>query len=134
MLWWGSVDAYVATPVRMAEFSPGALFAVVAARRPALAGLWAAQPAARMERLRLGPAEMVAAAAEVAGLAVFELDQSDLLVSRGGSALVSVCWVALIAASLRGGVIEPVIAAALLRGMGIRSYGRWCVFVVGVRG
>ena len=123
MLWWGSVDAYVATPVRMAEFSTGALLAVVAARRPALAGFWAAQPTARMARLRLGPAELVAAAAVVAGLAVFELDQSDLLVSRGGSALVSCCWVALIAASLRGGVLEPVMAAAPLRWLGIRSYG-----------
>ena len=83
MLWWGSVDAYVATPVRMAEFSTGALFAVVAARRPALPDFWVAPPAAPTARLRLGPAELVAAAAAVAGFAVFEFDQSDPLVSRG---------------------------------------------------
>ena len=120
-LWWGSIDAYVATPVRALEIAAGAALALAATRLRAVRRFGRA--ASRSARAGApGSAFVVAAAAAIASLAVFTLGPNDAAVFRGGPQLMALCWIVLIAASLRGGLLAPLLSVAPLRWLGTRSY------------
>ena len=118
-LWWGSSDAYVATPVRALEIAAGAALALAAARSEAARRLlrWSGSAAARTWSLGA-----VVLALVMAELAVVFLDVADGAVFRGAPQLMSICWVVLLAGSLPGGPLAPLMSLGLLRWLGTRSY------------
>ncbi len=106
VLWWGSVDAYVATPVRMAEIVAGGLLAlVVARRRPGPPPVWLAW-----------------SALVLAVVLVMRLPVGHPLVTRGGTVAVAAVWVVLVAACRDGGPLARVMGWRPLAGLGDRSY------------
>ena len=120
-LWWGSTDAYVATPVRALEIAAGAGLAVAQARYGAVRRLF--QPPADLPSpSRLAWAVLLAAAAALTALSVTRLGPEDALVFRGGPQLMALCWVVLVIAAVRDGWPARLIAWAPLRWLGLRSY------------
>ena len=118
-LWWGSSDAYVATPVRALEIAAGAGLALAGARSEAVKRLlrWEGSRAGRAASL--GLVVLALAAAEVA---VALLGPAHLAVFRGAPQLMAICWVVLLAGSLSGGPLAPLMSLAPLRWLGTRSY------------
>ena len=119
-LWWGSVDAYVATPVRGLEIAAGAALAVAATRFGVVRSFGKAEPGSRRAQA-VGSVATVTAAG-LAGWAVLGFDPNHPAVFRGGPQLMALCWVVLVAASLRGGLLDPLLSAAPLRWLGTRSF------------
>ena len=118
-LWWGSSDAYVATPVRSLEIAAGAGLALAGARSETVRRLlrW---DGPRTERtVSLG---LLVAVLAVSELAVVLLGSSHGAVFRGAPQLMAVCWVVLLAGSLPGGPLAPLMSLAPLRWLGTRSY------------
>ena len=120
-LWWGSTDAYVATPVRALEIAAGAALALAAARSETVRRLvrWAPE---RSRATRAASVAAVVVALAVAELAVAWLGPTHDAVFRGGPQLMALCWVVLLAASLPGGPLAPLMSLAPLRWLGTRSY------------
>ena len=120
-LWWGSTDAYVATPVRALEIAAGAALALAAARSETVRRLvrWAPE---RSRATRAASVAAVVVALAVAELAVAWLRPTHDAVFRGGPQLMALCWVVLLAASLPGGPLAPLMSLAPLRWLGTRSY------------
>lgn len=104
VVWWGSPDAYYATPVRLAEVLAGAALAV-----------WIAEG----RRIPI-PRVVGAAAAAVLLAGVAVLGESDGFVSRGGLPLAALLSVVVIATLLERDV--AVLGVAPLRWLGHRSY------------
>ena len=120
-LWWGSTDAYVATPVRALEIAAGAGLAVAQARFGAVRRLF--QPPADLPRpSRLAWAVLLAAAAALTAVSVAGLGPDDALVFRGGPQLMALCWVVLVIGAVRDGWPARLMAWAPLRWLGLRSY------------
>ena len=120
-LWWGSTDAYVATPVRALEIAAGAGLAVAQSRFAVVRRLF--QPAEGLSRLpRMVWATVLAAAAALAVVSVIRLGADDGLVFRGGPQLMSLCWVVLVVAATRDGWPARYLSWAPLRWLGLRSY------------
>lgn len=117
VLWWGSPDAYVATPVRSLEIAAGAWLALAQRRSAAVRGLlgWKSSKAAR--------AAVALSAVGVCAWGVARLRHGDPAVFRGAPQLMALCWVVLLAASLPGGPLEPLLSMRALRWLGTRSYG-----------
>ena len=120
-LWWGSTDAYVATPVRALEIAAGAGLAVAQARYGAVRRLF--QPPTDSPRLpRIVWAVLLTAAAALTVVSVARLGPDDGLVFRGGPQLMALCWVVLVIAAVRDGWPARLMAWAPLRWLGLRSY------------
>lgn len=120
-LWWGSTDAYVATPVRALEIAAGAGLAVAQARYDAVRRLF--QPLAdSTRRSRVVWTILLAAAAVLTVVAVARLGPDDGLVFRGGPQLMALCWVVLLIAAVRDGWPARLVSWAPLRWLGLRSY------------
>ena len=120
-LWWGSTDAYVATPVRALEIAAGAGLAVAQARFGAVRRLF--QPPADLPRpSRLAWAVLLAVAAALTVMSVARLGPEDALVFRGGPQLMALCWVVLVIAAVRDGWPARLMSWAPLRWLGLRSY------------
>ena len=120
-LWWGSTDAYVATPVRALEIAAGAGLAVAQARFGAVRRLF--QPPADLPRpSRLAWAVLLAAAAALTAVSVAGLGPDAALVFRGGPQLMALCWVVLVIAAVRDGWPARLMSWAPLRWLGLRSY------------
>ena len=120
-LWWGSTDAYVATPVRALEIAAGAGLAVAQARFGAVRRLF--QPPAGLPRpSRLAWAVLLAVAAALTAVSVARLGPDEALVFRGGPQLMALCWVVLVIAAVRDGWPARLMAWAPLRWLGLRSY------------
>lgn len=127
-LWWGSADAYVATPVRGLEIAAGAGLALAAARFGFVARLMDPDPDRDRAREQLGHAVpiaggvVVAAAVGVTVVALARLGPQDSLVFRGGPQLMALCWVVLVVAAVRDGIMSRLMAVGALRWLGTRSY------------
>ena len=120
-LWWGSTDAYVATPVRALEIAAGAGLAVAQARFGAVRRLF--QPPADLPRpSRLAWAVLLAVAAALTAVSVARLGPDEALVFRGGPQLMALCWVVLVIAAVRDGWPARLMSWAPLRWLGLRSY------------
>lgn len=120
-LWWGSTDAYVATPVRALEIAAGAGLAVAQARFEAVRRLF--QPPAGLSRSsRVAWAVLLAVAVVLTVVAVARLGPSDGFVFRGGPQLMALCWVVLVIAAVRDGWPARFMSWAPLRWLGLRSY------------
>ena len=120
-LWWGSTDAYVATPVRALEIAAGAGLAVAQARYGAVRRLFQ-PPAALPGSSRILWAVLLAVAAAFTVVSVLRLGPSDGLVFRGGPQLMALCWVVLVIAAVRDGWPARFMSWAPLRWLGLRSY------------
>ena len=121
-LWWGSTDAYVATPVRALEIAAGAGLAVAQARFRAVRRLF--QPPADLPRSsRLAWAVLLVVAVALTVMSVARLGPGDGLVFRGGPQLMALCWVVLVIAAVRDGWPARFMSWAPLRWLGLRSYG-----------
>ena len=111
VVWWGTSDAYLATPVRIAEILAGGALAIAVRRRPSVVRI------ARMWPM-----------AAVAGLvAIAMVGESEAIVTRGLPALISLAWVALIAACLTPGLVARALAHPVLRWVGLRSYAIYLI-------
>lgn len=120
-LWWGSTDAYVATPVRALEIAAGAGLAVAQARFEAVRRLF--RPPADFPSLsRLAWAGLLAVAVVLTAVSVARLGLDDALVLRGGPQLMALCWVVLVIAAVRDGRPARFMSWAPLRWLGLRSY------------
>ena len=120
-LWWGSTDAYVATPVRALEIAAGAGLALLAVRSETVQRLIRWAPDAS-RGWHIGSLATVVLALAVTELAVARLGPDHYAVFRGAPQLMSVCWVVLVAASLPRGPLEPLLSMAPMRWLGTRSY------------
>ncbi len=120
-LWWGSPDAYVATPVRALEIAAGAGLALGAVRSATVRRLIGWAPDAS-RGTRVGSLAVVVLALAVTELAVARLHPTHDAVFRGAPALMSLCWVVLVAAALPGGPLAPLLSLAPMRWLGTRSY------------
>ena len=120
-LWWGSTDAYVATPVRALEIAAGAGLAVAAARYRRVQRLLQL-PAGLSRRSTMAWAVGLSAAAALTVAAVIGLRPDHGLVFRGGPQLMSLCWVILVVAAVRDGRPARLMSWAPLRWLGLRSY------------
>jgi peptidoglycan/LPS O-acetylase OafA/YrhL len=103
-LWWGSPDAYYATPVRLLEVLAGAALAV-----------WLAEG----RTVRLPTVVPVVATALLVG-GVFALGESDALVSRGALPTAALLSAVIIAALQQRSL--PVLCTRSLTWLGHRSY------------
>lgn len=120
-LWWGSTDAYVATPVRALEIAAGAGLAVAQARYGAVRRLF--QPPEDLSRSsRIAWAVLLAVAVALTVVTVARLGPDDGLVFRGGPQLMALCWVVLVIAAVRDGRPARFMSWAPLRWLGLRSY------------
>ena len=120
-LWWGSTDAYVATPVRALEIAAGAGLAVAQARFAAVRQLF--RPLGEASRSsRTAWAVLVAVAVALTVVSVARLGPGDGLVFRGGPQLMALCWVVLVIAAVRDGWPARFMSWAPLRWLGLRSY------------
>jgi peptidoglycan/LPS O-acetylase OafA/YrhL len=111
-VWWGTSDAYFATPVRIGEIVAGAALALAIRRRPAVvrvAWLWPL--------------------AAVYGIAaVLMLEESADVVVRGFPALIAIGWVVLVAACLRPDTAyAKLLSNDVLRWIGLRSYAIYLI-------
>ena len=120
-LWWGSTDAYVATPVRALEIAAGAGLAVAEARYGAVRRLLR-PPADASRSRRVAWAAVLAVAAALTVVSVARLGPDDGFVFRGGPQLMALCWVVLIVAAVRDGWPARLMSWAPLRWLGLRSY------------
>jgi len=120
-LWWGSTDAYVATPVRALEIAAGAGLAVAQARFEAVRRLFR-PPADLPGRSRLAWAVLLAIVVVLTAVSVARLGPDDALVFRGGPQLMALCWVVLVIAAARDGWPARFMSWAPLRWLGLRSY------------
>ncbi len=120
-LWWGSTDAYVATPVRALEIAAGAGLAVAQARFEAVRRLFQ-PPAGLPYSSRVAWAVLLAVAAALTVIAVARLGPSDGFVFRGGPQLMALCWVVLVIAAVRDGWPARLMSWGPLRWLGLRSY------------
>ena len=120
-LWWGSTDAYVATPVRALEIAAGAGLAVAQARFEVVRR-WFEPLAGSRPVARAAWGALVAAAVAVTVVAVGWLGPSDSIVFRGGPQLMALCWVVLVVAAVRDGLPARLMAQPVLRWLGLRSY------------
>ena len=121
VLWWGSPDAYVATPVRSLEIAAGAGLALLAVRSEKVRRLVRWEPDLSRDT-RLLSVVAVVVALVVFELAVAGLGPSDSPVFRGFPQFMGLCWVVLLVASLPGGPLERLLSAGPLRWLGTRSY------------
>jgi peptidoglycan/LPS O-acetylase OafA/YrhL len=120
-LWWGSTDAYVATPVRALEIAAGAGLAVAQARFAAVRRLF--QPLGEVSRSsRIAWAVLMAVAVALTVVSVARLGPDDGFVFRGGPQLMALCWVVLVIAAVREGWPARFMSWAPLRWLGLRSY------------
>ncbi len=120
-LWWGSTDAYVATPVRALEIAAGAGLAVAQARYGAVRRLF--QPPEDLPRSsRIAWAVLLAVAVALTVVSVLRLGPGDGLVFRGGPQLMALCWVVLVIVAVRDGWPARLMSWAPLRWLGLRSY------------
>ena len=123
VLWWGSADAYVATPVRALEIAAGAGLALAAARFGFVQRLMnpdAGQVPGRAKVIAEGV--IFAVAVGVTVVALLGLDPQDSLVFRGGPQLMALCWVVWVVAAVRDGIPARIMSAGVLRWLGTRSY------------
>ncbi len=123
VLWWGSADAYVATPVRALEIAAGAGLALAAARFGFVQRLMnpdAGQVPGRAKVIAGGVIFAVAVGVTVVALA--RLGPQDSLVFRGGPQLMALCWVVWVVAAVRDGIPARIMSTAVLRWLGTRSY------------
>ena len=120
-LWWGSTDAYVATPVRALEIAAGAGLAVAQARFGAVRRLFR-PPADLVRSSRITWAVLLAVVAALTVVSVARLGPDDGLVFRGGPQLMALCWVVLVIAAVRDGWPARFMSWAPLRWLGLRSY------------
>ena len=121
VLWWGSPDAYVATPVRSLEIAAGAGLALLAVRSKMVGRLVRWEPGLSRDT-RLVTVMLVVMALVISELAIAGLRPSDNPVFRGFPQFMGLCWVVLLAASLPGGPLERLLSAVPLRWLGTRSY------------
>ncbi len=123
VLWWGSADAYVATPVRALEIAAGAGLALAAARSDSVRNLISPDPSddSRLAS-RIASGVILAAAVAVTVVALARLGPQDSLVFRGGPQLMALCWVVLVVAAIRDGVASRIMSTGVLRWLGTRSY------------
>ena len=120
-LWWGSTDAYVATPVRALEIAAGAGLALAQARFAAVRRLF--EPAVDLARsARIAWAVLLAVAVALSVVSVARLGPDDGFVFRGGPQLMALCWVVLVIAAARDGWPARFLSWAPLRWLGLRSY------------
>ncbi|MYH87137.1 MAG: acyltransferase [Acidimicrobiaceae bacterium] len=126
VLWWGSADAYVATPVRALEIAAGAGLALAAARFGFVARLMDPEPGPDPGRPRratlIAGGAIFAVAAGVTVLALARLGPQVSLGFRGGPQLMAFCWVVLVVAAVRDGILSRIMAVGVLRWLGTRSY------------
>ena len=123
VLWWGSADAYVATPVRALEIAAGAGLALAAARSGFVQRLM--NPDADQVRGRakvIAEGLIFAVAVGVTVVALLGLGPQDSLVFRGGPQLMALCWVVFVVAAVRDGIPAQIMSAGVLRWLGTRSY------------
>ena len=123
VLWWGSADAYVATPVRALEIAAGAGLALAAARFGFVQRLMnpdAGQVPGRAKVIAEGV--IFAVAVGVTVVALVGLGPQDSLVFRGGPQLMALCWVVWVVAAVRDGIPARIMSAGVLRWLGTRSY------------
>jgi peptidoglycan/LPS O-acetylase OafA/YrhL len=111
VVWWGTSDAYLATPVRIAEILAGGALAIAIRRRPSVARIGIVWPLALV----------------VGAIAIATVGESEAIVTRGFPALISLAWVALIAACLAPGPLARAMADPLLRWVGLRSYAIYLI-------
>ena len=111
IVWWGTSDAYLATPVRIAEILAGGALAIAWRRRASIA--------------RIGRVWPLAFALGV--VAVVTVGESDHIVTRGFPAVISLAWVCLIAACLSWGVFSQGLSHPVLRWVGLRSYAIYLI-------
>ena len=120
-LWWGSTDAYVATPVRALEIAAGAALRLAQARYGAVQRLF--QPPTDLPRQsRIVWAVLLSVAAALTVVTVARLGPDDGLVFRAGPQLMALCWVVLVVAAVRDGWPARFMSWAPLRWLGLRSY------------
>ena len=123
VLWWGSADAYVATPVRALEIAAGAGLALAVARFGFVQRLMnpdAGQVPGRAKVIAEGV--IFAVAVGVTVVALVGLGPQDNLVFRGGPQLMALCWVVWVVAAVRDGIPARIMSAGVLRWLGTRSY------------
>ena len=123
VLWWGSADAYVSTPVRALEIAAGAGLALAAARFGFVERLMnpdVGQVPGRAKMIAEGV--IFAVAVGVTVVALLGLDPQDSLVFRGGPQLMALCWVVWVVAAVRDGIPARIMSAGVLRWLGTRSY------------
>lgn len=122
-LWWGSADAYVATPVRALEIAAGAGLALAAARSGSVQRLMNPDPSDDSRpALRIAGGVILAVTVVVTVVALARLGPQDSLVFRGGPQLMALCWVVLVVAAIRGGIASRIMSTGVLRWLGTRSY------------
>ena len=122
-LWWGSTDAYVATPVRALEIAAGAGLALAAARSGTVARFMQPGPGDESRpATRIAGGVILAVAAVATVVALARLGPQDGLVFRGGPQLMALCWVVWVVAAVRHGIPSRIMSAAVLRWLGTRSY------------
>ena len=120
-LWWGSTDAYVATPVRALEIAAGAGLAVAQARYGAVRRLFRPPEGSRRVS-RIAWSVLLAVAVALTVVSVARLGPEDGLVFRGGPQLMALCWVVLVIAAVRDGWPARFMSWVPLRWLGLRSY------------
>ena len=123
VLWWGSADAYVATPVRALEIAAGAGLALAAARFGSVQRLMNPDPNDDSRpATRIAVGVILALAVVVTVVALARLGPQDSLVFRGGPQLMALCWVVWVVAAIRDGVASRIMSTGVLRWLGTRSY------------
>lgn len=111
VVWWGTADAYLATPVRIAEILAGGALAIAIRKRPSLARVGVLWPIAFV----------------VGAAAIGTFGESDAVVTRGLPALMSLAWIALIAACLTPSVLTQGLSNPVVRWVGLRSYAIYLI-------
>lgn len=123
VLWWGSADAYVATPVRALEIAAGASLALAAARFGFVKRLMNPDPSDESQRgTKFAGGVIFTVAVGVTVVALAELGPQDSLVFTGGPQLMALCWVVWVVAAIRHGIPSRIMSTAILRWLGTRSY------------
>ena len=123
VLWWGSADAYVATPVRALEIAAGAGLALAAARFGFVQRLMNPDAGQVPGRAKVTAEGVIfAVAVGVTVVALVGLGPQDNLVFRGGPQLMALCWVVWVVAAVRDGIPARIMSAGVLRWLGTRSY------------
>ncbi len=123
VLWWGSADAYVATPVRALEITAGAGLALATARFGFVERLMNPDPSSHPRRMTaIAGGVTFAVAVGVTVVALARLGPQDSLVFRGGPQLMALCWVVWVVAAVRDGIPARIMSAGVLRWLGTRSY------------
>ena len=123
VLWWGSADAYVATPVRALEIAAGAGLALAAARFGFVERLMNPDTGQVPGRAKVIAEGLIfAVAVGVTVVALVGLGPQDSLVFRGGPQLMALCWVVWVVAAVRDGIPARIMSAGVLRWLGTRSY------------